>query len=114
MQHYAIDVPQHICTGFYLLCADYHIWQWEDEHGNWNPYDATITLALEKGHQGGSTNVAIVACHRAYTVDLGSMQQVNDATKVKRKIDRVKSGLFLFQITLIRLVIEWAPLRFTQ
>lgn len=71
--------------------SDYHIWQWEDEHGNWNPYHAKQAIELETNSQNGTGSVSLVASHRAYTVDLSKMEQVNDSTGVKRTVKRATS-----------------------
>ena len=47
------------------------------------------SLDLEDSYQGSTGPVALVACHRAYTVDVGKMEQTNDTTGVVRKVKRI-------------------------
>ncbi|KAK3085759.1 hypothetical protein FSP39_008277 [Pinctada imbricata] len=78
-----------------LRCAladkkDFYIWQWEDENGKWNPYDVKTSIALEKADE--SDTVDFEAYHRSYSIDVKKKEQINTVTKVKRKVDRVKSA----------------------
>ena len=84
---------------FVLLCVtEYALWQWEDEHGRWNPYNLSSSLDLEDMHQGGATSpVTLMAYGRAYTVDVAKMEQTNDVTGVVRKVKRAGvKGMFTF------------------
>lgn len=89
------DTPDH-CTYmnnsiFYHVFSDYYVWQWEDEKGKWNPYDAQVSADLENAKDSGKT-ISIVAAHRSYDLDLSKMEQINTVTNVARKFERCKSG----------------------
>ncbi len=73
------------------------MWQWKDEHQNWNPYNAGSTLTLESAKSQASDSVSIEALGRSYTVDLGSMEQTNDSTNVARSVERMKVGGLLLK-----------------
>jgi hypothetical protein len=68
------------------------VWQWQDEKGKWNPYSASLSLELEEAQEAGTDSVDFEACHRSYTCNLKEMKQVNTVTKVKRDLERAKSG----------------------
>lgn len=70
----------------------YYAWQWEDEKARWNPYGIQESIDLEAAHQAGEDTIDLDISGRAYSVDLKSLEQTNTATKVTRKIARIKSG----------------------
>ncbi len=72
---------------------DFYGYEWQDEHGHWNPYLPDAIITLEEGHSGGDKSVALSAMGRDYTVDLQKMVQVNDDTGVERKVRRQKTGI---------------------
>ncbi|XP_052061319.1 poly [ADP-ribose] polymerase 2-like [Mytilus californianus] len=69
---------------------DYYVWQWEDEKGKWNPYNAEHSIEIENARISGK-DLNIVANHRAYDIDFAQMEQVNTVTNVARTIDRCQS-----------------------
>ncbi|KAL5022263.1 hypothetical protein ScPMuIL_001418 [Solemya velum] len=69
----------------------YYAWQWEDEKARWNPYGIQESIDLEAAHQAGEDTIDLDISGRAYSVDLKSLEQTNTATKVTRKIARIKS-----------------------
>lgn len=71
--------------------SEYYVWQWEDEHGKWNPFLAATSLELEEARDSKKGSVAFKASHRSYEVDLAKMEQVNTTSDVKRKVSRTKS-----------------------
>ena len=72
--------------------TEYYVWEWEDENGKWNAYNAKTSLDLAVAEADGEDTVSAVACHRAYTIHLDKGEQVNDTTGVKRKVRCSKSG----------------------
>jgi hypothetical protein len=68
------------------------VWQWQDEKDKWNPYSASLSLELEEARESGTDSVDFEACSRSYTCNLKEMKQVNTITKVKRDLERAKSG----------------------
>ncbi len=72
--------------------ADFYVWEWEDEHGHWNPYDTNSTLLLElgRGKKEKTVEIHVEAFDRDYTIDLKNMVQTNNDTGVKRNVRRQK------------------------
>ncbi|XP_033626574.1 poly [ADP-ribose] polymerase 2-like isoform X2 [Asterias rubens] len=70
--------------------GDYFVWQWQDEKNRWNPYSVEHSVLLEAAKQYSEDSVDIVAAHRAYKIDLQSMEQSNVTTQVIRKVERHK------------------------
>ncbi|XP_071091568.1 poly [ADP-ribose] polymerase 2-like [Haliotis cracherodii] len=71
---------------------DFYVWQWENEHGKWNPYPADTSLLLEQAQRDGTDEtVDIEAQHRSYAIDLKTMEQINTTTNVARKVAREKA-----------------------
>ena len=68
--------------------SDFAIWNWEDEKGRWNPYSLDTCEKLEDQYQAPGQFVKVSAYKRAYTIDLLTMKQANDATGVERKVKR--------------------------
>lgn len=75
----------------YLIFADYFVWQWEDEKGKWNPYNAQLSVDLENAKDSGKT-VSFVVAQRSYDIDLFKKKQINTVTNVARRIERCQSG----------------------
>lgn len=71
--------------------TQYFVWQWQDEKNRWNPYPPSETIALENGRQNKDETVSLIIAGRNYTINLGTMEQCNDATEVVRKVDRLKT-----------------------
>ena len=80
--------------------TDFYYWEWQDERNNWNPYNAKTSVSLEKAKEAGQKNMSFEAYNRSYTVNVAKMEQVNDATGVIRKVQRVQSSeyFYLFRI----------------
>ena len=86
------DSMRHILCPF-ACNLDYYIWEWEDEHGRWNPYGVAATVLLEKELMNDGKDVHIEALGRNYTVDIVKNVQTNDDTGVQRGVRRQKSGI---------------------
>lgn len=58
-------------------------------------YAVDSSLDLEKAYRvRGATNVvAVEACHRAYLINVATMEQINEDTGVIRSVQRLKSGM---------------------
>ncbi|XP_038070254.1 poly [ADP-ribose] polymerase 2-like [Patiria miniata] len=70
--------------------GDFFVWQWQDEKNRWNAYNVSNCTEIEEAHQGSCDSVDLVIAQRAYTMDLNAMEQVNQTTKVKRKVQRLQ------------------------
>ncbi len=70
------------------------VWQWQDEKNRWNPYSVEHSVSLELAKQNSDDSVDIIAAHRAYKIDLQTMEQSNVTTQVIRKVEREKIGMF--------------------
>ena len=70
----------------------YYVWEWEDENGKWNPYNAKTCLDLMTAQKEEETWVASKAAGRSYTIHIDRMEQVNTATNVKRAVRLQKTG----------------------
>ena len=68
------------------------MWEWEDENGKWNPYNAKTCLDLMTAQKEEETWVASKAAGRSYTIHIDRMEQVNTATNVKRAVRLQKTG----------------------
>ena len=68
------------------------MWEWEDEHGRWNPYGIQTGVDLETAKGGSASSVSLESCGRSYTVDVAQMEQTNDVTSIKRNVRREVSG----------------------
>jgi len=78
---------------WYLFSSSaYNAWLWVDEKGNENSYGPKNSLILEKALINKESSVDIEACHRAYSVDIPTMEQTNTTTDVKRSVKREPSG----------------------
>ena len=77
----------------FIFVVDF-VWQWQDEKNRWNPYSVEHSVLLEAAKQNSEDSVDIVAAHRAYKIDLQSMEQSNVTTQVIRKVERHKIGRF--------------------
>ena len=75
--------------------TEFYVWQWEDEHGKWNPYQAKAAVKLENTKQEGDGSVELNIFNREYVVDLGTMKQVNNDTEVCRNVQRIKAGRYI-------------------
>ncbi|KAL4705000.1 hypothetical protein ACJJTC_009788 [Scirpophaga incertulas] len=64
-------------------------WQWRDDRGVWRSYSWAESRALEAGASAGEEEVCLSTLGRSYTVDLASMQQLNDHTGTARPVQRV-------------------------
>ncbi|XP_022104344.1 poly [ADP-ribose] polymerase 2-like [Acanthaster planci] len=93
------DMVQRNCkTGWErrIRCAlqdetgDYFVWEWQDDKKRWNAYGLSACTEIEAAHKGSCDSLDLVVAHRAYQVDLQAMEQVNQTTKVKRKIRRLQ------------------------
>lgn len=73
----------------------YHCWEYEDEHGHWNPYNVTTCLQLDKAQAGGDSTLSIEAAGIEYTIDISGLTQSDDDTGVERKIRKVTSSAIL-------------------
>ena len=82
----------YVVVWFDYCVLDYYVWQWEDEKGKWNPYNAQVTCDLENARIDGTKTVNITASHRSYDVSIPKMEQVNTVTNVSRTVDRMESG----------------------
>lgn len=78
-----------------LCFTEFHVWQWEDEHKKWNPYNIMATVALEKASISGKTSLSMDICNRHYTIDLKTMEQINDDTRVKRNIKMLNISKYI-------------------
>ena len=74
------------------------MWQWEDEKGNYNPYSAAATLALEEAKKAKESTYDLEACHRSYRIDMKKMEQTNTVTNVTRKVAREESSKCLLKM----------------
>ena len=79
-----------------IVFLDYRVWQWKNEHNEWNAYAANSCVPLQRGLGKKSASVAIKARDTVYKVNLESepWQQTNDETGVSREVTRIKSGGF--------------------
>ena len=66
------------------------MWEWQDEHGKWNPYNARTCLDLTSA--ADDDEIKVTACSRKYTINKGKLEQVNDDTGVKRNVRCNKTG----------------------
>lgn len=64
-------------------------WQWKDDRGVWRSYSWGESRALEGGATAGEEEVCLTTLGRSYTVDLTTMQQLNDHTGTARPVQRV-------------------------
>ena len=76
----------------YVCLYTDHIWEWKDEHGNWNSYTAAHSELLEDAYSRKDRSLDFTVSGRGYTVDLQKMVQVNKATKVNRQVRRRGTG----------------------
>ncbi len=51
---------------YFFPTDDFYGYEWQDEHGHWNPYLPDAVITLEEAHSGGEKSVAM---GRDYTVD---------------------------------------------
>ncbi|CAK1548387.1 unnamed protein product [Leptosia nina] len=64
-------------------------WQWRDDRGVWRSYSWAECRALEAGASAGEEEVCLATLGRSYTVDLTTMQQLNDHTGTARPVQRL-------------------------
>ena len=91
-------------TPRHYIFVDFHVWEWEDENGRWNPYNITASVLLEKELMDGGNTVQIEAYGRNYTIDIAKKIQTNDDTGVQRDVQRQKSGTWSSEYVLLLLV----------
>ena len=65
-------------------------WEWQDEHGSWNPYSSEVQRLLRACRLCSVEQWEIEASGRCYRVEMGAgsgeMVQVNVETGVKREV----------------------------
>ncbi|CAI7994463.1 E3 ubiquitin-protein ligase TRIP12, partial [Geodia barretti] len=71
-------------------------WEWQENEGSWRAYNSLDNRNIEMAHLAHEEECNISVMGRDYTIDLGTMQQINEDTgttrSVRRKIlDRAKS-----------------------
>lgn len=83
---------------FPVLLPLFLVWEWQNEHAQWIPYDPSVTHQLETSYTKITSSqraarrkgaVPITAAGRSYTVDIVKMEQCNDSTGVIRKVRRI-------------------------
>ena len=79
---------------FSKICS--HTWKWFDiSNGKWCPYAATSNKQIDDAFWAGEQNVKIQNGRRKYSIQFGTMMQVN--TRVSRgvntSIDTIAIGL---------------------
>jgi E3 ubiquitin-protein ligase HUWE1 len=63
-----------------LLCLKRQ-WRWFDERsGKWNPYTGSNNKAIDDAYKAGEARIRISAGRRKYTIDFGTMIQMNEET----------------------------------
>ena len=65
-------------------------WEWQDQRGQWNPYDKTDAVELESSLADDDPLVYIDVAGNSYTVDTSEMTQTNDNTGTVRSVRRGK------------------------
>ncbi|XP_022824637.1 E3 ubiquitin-protein ligase TRIP12 isoform X2 [Spodoptera litura] len=64
-------------------------WQWRDDRGVWRSYSWAENRALEAAALAGEEEVCLTTLGRSYTVDISTMQQLNDHTGTARLVQRL-------------------------
>ncbi|XP_059807570.1 poly [ADP-ribose] polymerase 2 [Hypanus sabinus] len=71
---------------------DYYLWQWEDDGGSWQGYNADTCRELERTkRQPKPKTVSLTVGRNRYLLDTSSMRQVNKRSQAERKMGRVLS-----------------------
>ena len=63
-------------------------WQWKDDRGLWHAYSSIDSRIIEAAHMTGEDEISLTMLGRTYTVDLHSMQQINEDTGTTRPVQR--------------------------
>ncbi|XP_026293450.2 E3 ubiquitin-protein ligase TRIP12 [Frankliniella occidentalis] len=63
-------------------------WQWKDDRGLWHAYSSIDSRIIEAAHLTGEDEISLTMLGRTYTVDLHSMQQINEDTGTTRPVQR--------------------------
>ncbi|EDV29613.1 uncharacterized protein TRIADDRAFT_52184 [Trichoplax adhaerens] len=64
-------------------------WQWQDDNGLWRPYLNHHGMLLEHAYRQGEGEVSIEIDGGPYNIDLNSMQQTNELSRMSRPIRRL-------------------------
>ena len=57
------------------------VWAWQDDYGDWNEYDHTVSQAVEVALLAKKPKVSIKMNRYTYTLDLKNMKQTNENTR---------------------------------
>eukprot|EP00906_Rhabdomonas_costata_P013178 RCo018948 len=68
------------------------VWAWQDEAGNWTPYDLPQCRAIEDARQAGKRVVSLKVNRKAFTLDLNQLRQTEDGTYRTRPIKQLSAG----------------------
>lgn len=63
-------------------------WQWKDDRGLWHAYSSIDSRIIEAAHLSGEDEISLTMLGRTYTLDLHSMQQINEDTGTTRPVQR--------------------------
>ena len=66
-------------------------WEWQDEHGGWNPYSPSVQRLLDACRECGVKKCEFEAVGRRYTVEEG--KQTNVETGVQRSVRCSTGGI---------------------
>ncbi|CAH0556432.1 unnamed protein product [Brassicogethes aeneus] len=70
------------------VAKDQPVWQWRDDRGLWHPYGPVDSRIIEAAHTVGDDDVSLNTLGRIYTIDLHTMQQLNEDTGTTRPVQR--------------------------
>ncbi|XP_049822761.1 E3 ubiquitin-protein ligase TRIP12 isoform X2 [Aethina tumida] len=70
------------------VAKDQPVWQWRDDRGMWHAYGAVDSRIIEAAHMVGDDDVSLNTLGRIYTIDLHTMQQLNEDTGTTRPVQR--------------------------
>ena len=73
----------------------FFVYQWQNEHKKWDPYNAEAMVQIAEALAKDQTSLSMTCQSRSYDIDLTKLVQTNTSTNVTRKVQRVKSSLFL-------------------
>nr|XP_018917455.1 PREDICTED: E3 ubiquitin-protein ligase TRIP12 isoform X1 [Bemisia tabaci]XP_018917456.1 PREDICTED: E3 ubiquitin-protein ligase TRIP12 isoform X1 [Bemisia tabaci] len=85
---FAVDALLERPTVTYSGTYDAIMWQWRDDRTLWHPYSPIDSRIIEAAHQAGEDEVTLTTLGRTYTIDLHTMQQINEDTGTSRPVQR--------------------------
>ncbi|XP_063696706.1 E3 ubiquitin-protein ligase TRIP12, partial [Culicoides brevitarsis] len=63
-------------------------WQWKDDRNIWRSYNAIDSRMIEAAHLNSDEEITLTSLGRTYTIDYGTMTQINEDTGTTRMIQR--------------------------